>query len=240
MKWRGPGIAGGAASGAMGAAVASHARGTQYLRARTVPVNKKTSFQQAVRNSFAALASLWSSVLTSVQRSGWDTYGLNVTVRNSLGDATTNAGVNWYVGNNAVITQAGFNRVDTPPVVYDQFNAPFQQTNYLFTVASGGTVGTLTTDGTMTGFNGSNGFLGIWCSRPYSPGINYFNGPYRFTAAVPSVAGSIPAGNYTMSLPFPASGVSTTSSSGNQMTLTVKLSQGDGRISTPFQVFVRP
>lgn len=233
MKWRGP-FGGGAASGAAGSFVASHARGTQYLRARTVPVNIRSPFQQGVRNAVKALTSLWQA-LTEEQRGAWRNYGLNVTTINTLGDAFHASGINWFVGNNTPRVQAGLAATLDGPTIFDRGNPDWSSVLPDVTILTDGTVGTLTTSAAIEGNNAANGALLLYISRPYSPGITSFNGPTQLAATFPSNAsGNILAGSFTFNSPFVASGVST-SDSGNQMSYTLRLDRGDGRLSSKFQ-----
>lgn len=236
MKWRGP-FGGGAASGAAGAQVASRAKNTQYIRARTVPVNPRTTFQQGVRNAVKSLSSLWQR-LTSDQRNAWDTYGKNVTVTNALGDSSKLSGINWFVGNNTPRIQAGFAAVLQGPSIFDRGNPDWSSVAPAATIATNGTLGTITLTNPITGGNGTNSALLAYISRPYSPGVTFFNGPYQLTHTIlANASGNIPAANYTFQSSFPATGVSATDS-GNQMQLVLRLDRGDGRLSSKFQLQV--
>lgn len=233
MKWRGP-FGGGAASGAAGAMVASHARGTQYLRARTVPVNTRTSFQETVRNAVKALTSLWQN-LTEEQRGAWTNYGLNVTTTNALGDAFHASGINWFVGNNTPRVQAGLAATLDGPVIFDRGNPNWSEILPETIIEEDGTTGTLTLASTIAGNNAADGALLLYVSRPFSPGIRSFNGPTQLAGVFPSNAsGNILAASYTFSSPFVASGVSG-SDSGNQMMFVLRLDRGDGRLSSKFR-----
>lgn len=233
MKWRGP-FGGGAASGAAGALVASRARGTQYLRARTKPVNPRTSFQQGVRDAIKTLTGLWQS-LTEFQRGQWRNYALNVTSINKLGDTFHASGINWFVGNNTPRVQAGMPATLDGPVIFDRGNPDWSTVLPEVNILTNGTGATLTLQADIPGNNGSNGMMLVYLSRPYSPAIVSFNGPTQLATTVASgTDGTLLAGNYTFSSPFPASGVST-SDSGNQMAFTLRLDRGEGRLSSKFQ-----
>lgn len=233
MKWRGP-FGGGAASGAAGSFVASHARGTQYLRARTVPVNIRSSFQQAVRNAVKTLTSLWQS-LSEEQRGAWRNYGLNVSTTNTLGDSFHASGINWFVGNNTPRVQAGLAATLDGPTIFDRGNPDWSTVLPAVDILTDGTSGTLTLAADIPGNNGTNGSMLLYVSRPFSPGITSFNGPTQLATVVASgTDGTLLAGNYTFQSPFVASGVST-SDTGNQMSFTLRLDRGDGRLSSKFQ-----
>ena len=59
------------ASGSVGGMTFSRNRYGMYTRAKGLPVNPNSEFQQAVRQIFSGLSSAWNGVLTSGQRSGW-------------------------------------------------------------------------------------------------------------------------------------------------------------------------
>jgi hypothetical protein len=225
MKWRGP-IGGGAASGAVGSIVASHAKGTQYLRARTVPVNRNSAFQQAVRSAMKTLSSLWST-LTGSQRESWATYADNVLVVNALGDAGKISGFNWFVGNNSIRGQAGFDFIETGSPILNRGNPDWNAAAPVLSFANGGSIGTLTFAGPLLADNGTNGFLAIFASRPFSAGRSSAPGSSRLAA---TVAGGVTGGTAIFTLPFPTGGTLT------KLETTLRLDQGDGRLSSTFQV----
>jgi len=86
---------GGQLSGSVGGVVASHNKGGQYLRNRSVPVNPNSAAQQAVRATFSAAALSWSD-LTTVQREAWEAYAVETPVLNRLGESITVSGFNMY------------------------------------------------------------------------------------------------------------------------------------------------
>lgn len=236
MKWRGL-FGGGAASGAAGALVASRARGTQYVRARTVPVNPRTSFQQIVRNAVKTLTTLWQNV-SEEQRGQWANYAANVTVTNVLGDATTLSGVNWFVGNNVPRLQAGLAATLDGPIIFDRGNPNWSEVLPSVDIVSNGTLGTLDLNADITGCNGTNGAMLVYVTRPFGPAIRSFGGPTQLSGVFPTNgAGTLPAGSYTFQSAFVASGVADTDSA-NQMAFTLRLDRGDGRLSSKFREFV--
>lgn len=233
MKWRGP-YGGGAASGAAGALVASRAKSTQYLRARTTPVNPNTSFQQVVRNAVKALTSLWQT-LTETQRGEWYNYSQNVTVTNTLGDSAKLSGINWFVGNNVPRMQAGLIVTLDGPTIYDRGNPNWSEVLPSVEIITNGTTGTLELQADIAGSNGTNGAMLIYVSRPYSPGIRSFNGPTQLSGVIPTNAsGNLLTGSYTFQSAFVASNVADVDS-GNQMTFVLRLDRGDGRLSSKFR-----
>lgn len=106
-----------AASGSIGGVTASHGRSGQYVRARTVPVNPSSPFQNQVRIIFGNLSIAWQT-LTDAQRDSWATYAANVPVRNRIGDTIFLTGHTMYIRSNVVRIQAGLSRVDDGPTVF--------------------------------------------------------------------------------------------------------------------------
>lgn len=229
MKWRGP-IGGGAASGKLGAMVASRAKSTQYLRARTTPVNPRTVFQQVVRNAVKALTGLWQT-MTQSQRDSWNVYAANVTVTNALGDSARLSGVNWFVGNNTPRIQSGLPAIVDGPTIFDRGNPDWSALAPIFTVGSNTDAGTITLQGTLPVSTSTDSHFLIYVSRPFGPGISFFNGPYQLAT---SIAANTTVSDHAFTLPFVAGGVGTSDSS-NQMQVVIRLDQGDGRMSSRFQ-----
>jgi hypothetical protein len=184
------------------------------------------------------LSSRWSK-LTGLQRQSWDVYGQNVTVTNALGDSSKLSGVNWFVGNNAIRQQAGFPTILDGPAIFDKGNPDWSPANAAVDVGEGTAQGTLTLTNPIFPGSGTNSFLAIYASRPYSPGKSFFNGPYRFSDIVTATGtGSIVAGAYPINLAFVADGVFNGEETSNRMQFVVRLSRGDGRLSSPLTITV--
>lgn len=229
MKWRGP-IGGGAASGKLGALVASRAKSTQYLRARTTPVNPNSIFQRVVRDAVKALTSLWSQLPTG-QLEAWNVYAANVTVTNKLGDSAKLSGFNWFIGNNVPRVQAGFPAEQNAPTIFDIGNPNWSALLPEFTTSSGATTGTLALTGTLPATTNSNSHFYVYVSRPQSAGKTFFNGPFQFAGSIP---GNTSSPTHIVTLPFTAAGVGN-SDSANFMDFVLRLDNGDGRLSSKFQ-----
>lgn len=225
MLWRGP-VGGGAASGKMGAMIASRARTTQYLKARVytgrlVP----TALQAIIHGAVAALVAAWKT-LTQEQRDGWNTYAANVPRTNRLGDVTHAAGVTWYTGNNTIKLQLGLPSTDDAPTIFDRGTVDWSGS----TLVAGGTAGTLTLAGTPTGAGlTANDAIGVWAGRPYSIGNAKYYGPTRLVASIP---GDSTASIFEFGLPFGA--IDTTGSS--TMIVVIRTALEDGRVTSPLTV----
>jgi len=171
-------------SGKVGGLVASHNAGGAYFRAATIPTNPNTTFQQAVRNAFAQLSSLWVDTLTQTQRDEWELYAANVPLTNRIGEQHNVSGLNMYVRSNTPRLQTGIARVDDGPPVFDLggYSAP---------TLSGWSEATQTGDinFSVSAFsdpwaNEVGGFMLGFISRPQNPGVKFFRGPYRVQVTV--------------------------------------------------------
>lgn len=186
MLYRGP-MGGGAASGRVGALVAAHNSGGQYMRARTTPTNPRTDQQQGVRNALATLSNRFVTVLTPSQREGWKNQGVNGSYRNRLGDSITLSAIAAYLRANTARLQAGDGPVDDAPPVYVDTNLtlPFS------TITAPTTLSVAFDDGDDWA-NQADGHLYIYASRPQNPSVNFFNGPYRLLGAVDGITPAPP------------------------------------------------
>lgn len=214
------------ASGSLGGATYSHNRGGMYIRNRSLPTNPNTSFQQAVRNALAQLAQLWGTTLDAAQREGWETYAANVPVINSLGDTINLTGLNMYTRSNVPRIQAGLPRVDDAPTEYNLGN---ETAPTISAVAAA-------TDQIAIGFNDADNWVDeddsaliVFCSRPQSPTINSFIGPYRFADVVAGDSSTPPTDPTTIDLPFAVT-------AGQKIFASIRLSRADGRLSNPFRL----
>lgn len=169
-------------SGKQGGMVWSHNAGGPYTRNRAIPVNPNTDRQVAVRNAIQALSIAWDTILTQPQRDAWDTYALNVTWTNRLGQSINLTGLNHFIRCNTQKLVSGIARDDTAPVIFDIGDPELE----LSATASEGTQD-LTIDGDAAGpWVGEAGawqyyYMGV----PQNASRKFFGGPWRFITAVP-------------------------------------------------------
>lgn len=212
------------ASGSIGGATFSRNAGGMYIRARSIPVNTNTAQQQAVRNNLAQLASRWGNVLTPAQRFAWETYAQNTPLTDSLGEPRPVSGLAMYIRGNAPRIQAGLTIVDDGPIVFGlpsnggQFFAsdePNQEVDVTF-IESDAWVDI------------DDGGLSVLISRPTSPTINYFAGPYRFAGLIAGDSTTPPTSPAAIAVPFPIS-------PGQRIHIQTRVLDARGRISSPFR-----
>ena len=107
------------ASGSVAGLTYSRNRGGQYTRARAIPTNPDTIFQQNARAALAANSQDWAG-LTDVQRQAWREWAKQNPITNALGDSITLSGHQAFVGINARLDSALQPTLTDPPIV----NAP--------------------------------------------------------------------------------------------------------------------
>lgn len=215
------------ASGSIGGLTASHNRGGLYFRARTVPTNPNSPQQQAVRAYVADLTSRWNNVLNVGQRGAWDLYATNVELPDTLGEPRNVGGIAHYVRSNVPRLQAGLDRVDNGPSIFNlgDFSPPMLST---FLAAS---------DDFVADFNPAD----VWCdesgsamlflaSRPANPTVNYFKGPYRYCGSIEGDDVTPPSAPATITAPFPFE-------LDQRIFVQARVTRADGRLSLPFRNF---
>jgi hypothetical protein len=176
-----PGPLVGEIRGSVGGVTFSRNAAGAYVRLRTVPVNPNTDLQVDIRNVFGNLATFWGEVLTSVQREVWVQYGLNVTVKNKVGQDINLSGMSHYIRSNTSRLQAGFARIDDGPVIFDlgEKDADFAAAA---SVATQELSVIFKEDLDWVGEDG--GLLFVYAGIPKSPNIEFFDGPWRLAGAI--------------------------------------------------------
>jgi len=212
------------ASGSVGGQTFSHNRGGMYIRARAVPVNPGSVYQQAVRNYVAQLTSLWLNTLTAAQRNLWDQYAEAVPLPDRLGEPRNAGGLGQYVRSNVPRLQAGLTRVDVGPTVFNlgAFTNP--------TIASitAPTALSLAFDNTDAWASEVGAAMLVYGSRTMNPSINYFKGPYRYADQIAGAA-TPPTSPAAITLPF-------TQVAGLVCFVRVRVTRADGRLSSSFRL----
>lgn len=186
------------ASGSIGGATASRNRGGQYFRRRAIPVNPSTVQQQQVRGIFASLNAAWNSTLTALQRSAWDTYALNTSVVDSLGNPVNAGGKGMYIRGNVPRLLAGFTVVNNGPTV---FGLPALTAPVLTGIVASTRVVSFTFTNSDSWATVVGGGLLVFVSRPQNPSINSFGGPFQYAGRILGAA-SPPTSPGTVTGPF--------------------------------------
>jgi hypothetical protein len=166
-------------SGSIGGVTSSHNRFGQYKRARSIPVNPRSTQQGAVRARLSANAALWRT-LTAAQRAGWSDLAISMNRSDSLGQAYNLTGFMAFVSlnnNQAAAGNAGL--TDAPALV----TPPTILTAVITTTA-----GTLSIAYTLTPL-GAGARLFTYVGPQRSAGRNY-DGDYRLLQVSAAAAAS--------------------------------------------------
>ncbi len=225
MKWKSALVTD--LSGSVGGMTASRNRGGNYFRARVIPINPNTPFQQAVRGFVAALTSGWNDLLTAPQREGWNFYASEVQIPDSLGEPRNVSGIAMYVRSNVPRLQAGLPQVDDAPTIFnlgEGFNPAF--TNFV-AATNAFDVEFAPADAWA---NEDDSALIVLASRPQNPTVNFFKGPYRFVGRVDGDAIIPPTSPTTFTSAFPFA-------VDQRVFIQTRISRADGRLNLPFRGF---
>jgi hypothetical protein len=169
---------GGAYSGSFGGLTASHNRGGQYLRRRSVPTNPNTVRQQIIRSIFGGLVQSWTSALTEPERQAWRDYAAGTPATDTLGQELILTGQQAYIRSNTARQLAGLAVVEAAPTIFNTGEAPSEITEW--SVATGSA--TLNISGNLAAAASDDGDLLIFIGPPQNPGRTFFKGPYQFAA----------------------------------------------------------
>jgi hypothetical protein len=101
--------------GSLNGNVFSRNRGGAYVRTKVSPVQPQTSFQQAVRAIFKAVAQMWATTLDAGQRAAWDAWAAVHPFVNVFGDSIILSGVAAFEAVNARLGQIGEDYIEDPP-----------------------------------------------------------------------------------------------------------------------------
>lgn len=217
-----------AISGSIGGITFSHNRAGQYMRNRATPVNPNTVFQQEVRSIMGALSAHWGETLTAQQRAEWDLYAFNVPKINRVGDPINVGGIGMFQRTNVVALQTGAGGggiISQAPTI---FNLGAYTTPEITAITAASEIITITFDNTDDWANEDDSDMCIFVSRPMSPAINYFKGPYRFAGLIEGDATTPPTSPANITSPFAIA-------VGQKVFLRAAVLRADGRYSADFR-----
>lgn len=162
-------------SGSVGGMTGSRNRGGMYFRARAIPTDPNTASQANLRALFGALVQRWTNELSAAQRGSWNDYAAFVPLTGPLGDPITVSGQNHYIRSNTPRSLSGRTLADLAPFLPDLGTLDAVSVTSISEATQLATVVFDDTDG----WNIADGFMQMQWSRPTSPAINFFRGPYR-------------------------------------------------------------
>ncbi len=205
-------------SGSVGGTTYAQNQGGMYMRARSIPTNPNSGFQQAVRTFFKQCLNAWTNSLTAAQRAAWSVYDQNTPIIGPLGDSRKIGANAQFLRSNVSRLQGGLARVDSAPTTFDL--GSFTQPTFATSINGGSLLATFTT---TDSWHTSGGAMLLYASPPQNSSINFFKGPFRYVGTITGAATS----PQTFVLPFTAGGTNTC------MFIKTAATQPDGRLSTP-------
>lgn len=210
-------------SGSIGGLTGSHNKGGMYFRARSIPINANTEYQQEVRNLMSQVTAAWRDVLTPVQRQAWMDYASGSPLLDALGEERRISGLSHYVRSNVARMQAGLARVDAGPT---NMGLPTMTPPVITTDVSDSDIDIAFTnsDAWATAVGGA---MLVKMSAPQSLSINYWKGPYRYQGLIEGAV--VPPTSPATLEP------TLTLVAGLQNFFEVRVCLADGRLSSPFR-----
>lgn len=195
-----------------------------YSRARTKPVNPKSSGQSLMRSIVAYLAEAWHDQLSSTQRTAWETYAAAISMKNKLGEVIKLTGFNHFIRSNSVIMQHGNVIIKPGPA---DLALPAKDPSFAIVAYADTQKIHITFDNTLPWATQPNGFMEFYMGRPQLATRNFFNGPWRNTGTRP---GATPAPT-----PPTLEDAIFTLVTGQKIWVYARISEDDGRLSERFR-----
>jgi len=206
-------------SGSIGGITASRNRGGGYFRQRVVPVNPNTFRQSLIRTIFQDLQSTWTNILTPGARLAWDNYSLQT-------PGFVGGGMQAYIAMNTpriyadTLFASTLGRIDVAPLIFDSGSfTPIVPTT---TAPSAISLAYTNTDSWAIADGGAlyiSAGAAVNASR-----TNYFGRYHMIGVVEGAVVPPVSPEAAVSDLPFLA---------GQQIFVSVRASQPDGRLSAP-------
>lgn len=163
-----------------------------YMRARTKPINPRSSRQMAARTNIMYLAEQWrESPLTDVIRTAWQTYANSVVWNNKLGEAVSLTGFNMFMRANCALLTAGESMITAAPT--DLGLPQADPTFAIGAVSAAAQTCSCVFDDTMPWCDEDGAFMLIHIGLPQNPSRNFFAGPWRYMTKIDGDSISPPA-----------------------------------------------
>ena len=213
------------ARGSIGGQVHSRNRSGSYIRARTTPVNPRSSRQNLVRAAVQYLAQYWSGTLTQLQRDAWEVYAAAITRTNMLGAQIKLTGFNHFIRSNTPRVQNVDTLIAAGPVI---LTLPPADPIFACEVDETGQEISVTFDPLFAWNIIDNGRMYVSMSIPKATGTNFIGGPFRLAGAIDGDTASPPTSPQVLSVPFPVA-------EDQALVCRARISEADGRLSDYFQ-----
>ena len=175
IKWSGIGITDG--RNKIGGTVLSKSRSGATARNKVTPINRRSSFQSAIRSVFTGFSQSFSA-LTRAQILAWNNAANSgFTTTNIFGDAVKKSGKALYTALNINLNKIGFASISNPPSSTD---TPALVLNFEPTsdVSSANIIGAVTFDSGSAVVPADSAVL-YYATPPMSPGVSYVKSQLR-------------------------------------------------------------
>lgn len=199
-----------------------------YSRARTKPVNPKSSRQVAARIAVMFLAEQWrESPMTAAKRTAWETYGAAINWLNKLGETIHLTGYQHFVRSNAAILAVGGTYVQDGPTT---LSLPPGDPDFAISGVSEATQDfDVAFDDGFDWCSEDGAYFVMFQGQPQNASRNFFGGPYRRCAYL--------SGNSGAPVTSPQAGLTNigyTLTEGQKVWWLAAIIRADGRVSTKF------
>jgi len=154
-----------------------------YIRTKVTPVNRRTSFQTAVRAAFTAFSTAWSALLTEAERQAFIAFANLHPFTNIFGEKRLLDGKAMYIKLNGALANAGLTAVTTPPT--DTTTGTVGGLSLTATVAAGGTLSLATNEADIP----AGAQINIYATALQSNGKNFVKSELRFIDSVAFTGG---------------------------------------------------
>jgi len=212
-------------SGSMAGNTYARNRFGNYVRARTKPINPKSSRQSAARINMMYLAEQWRETpMTNEIREGWEIYAQSVSWLNKLGEAVKLTGFNMFMRANAALLTCGGAIVTAAPT---DLGLPTADPTFAFVADVSEQELQITFDDTAAWCDLDLAYLMVEMGVPQNPTRNFFGGPWRYAG---NIAGSTVTPPTTADPVTPAWPIIL----GQKIWCRASLIMPDGRMSTKF------
>jgi hypothetical protein len=213
-----------AMSGSIAGNTFAHNRFGYFVRARTKPVNPKSSDQSKMRSIMAYLSEAWHEILDDTKRTAWETYAQAISRKNRLGDTVKLTGFQHFIRSNSIILQHGNVMIKDGPA---NLSLPAKDPTFAILAYADTQKIHITYDNTLPWAGQPNGFMEFFMGRPQLATRNFFNGPWRNTGTRP--------GSGTPPTPPTLEDAVFTLTAGQRIWVYARISEDDGRLSERFQ-----
>jgi len=207
--------------GSLGGTVFARNSSGNYARAKTMPVNPDTIYQQNARSAITVLVERWRETLTDAQRAAWATYAAAVAMTNRLGEVIHLSGFNHYVRSNALLAQDGQTIIDAGPT---ELAIPAMDPAFAVSASVATQLISVVFDDTFEWLDEDGGFMWVSQGVPQNATRNFFAGPYRFMDSIDGDSVTPPTTPETMTAPFALV-------LGQKVWCKARIQRADGRLS---------